>query len=77
MIQLKIFSRHSFYQNENENEILLYPARQFKVISFLDAGNQLHCDNPTECRIRYVSRSSLTYKTRLYIRNQDRDREKI
>ena len=36
----KDISRHSFYQIENE--ILLYPARQFKVISYLDAGNQLH-----------------------------------
>ena len=36
----KDISRHSFYQIENE--ILLYPARQFKVISSLDAGNQLH-----------------------------------
>jgi hypothetical protein len=36
----KDISRHSFYQTENE--ILLYPARQFKVISCLDTGNQLH-----------------------------------
>jgi hypothetical protein len=36
----KNISRHSFYQTENE--ILLYPARQFQVISSLDAGNQLH-----------------------------------
>jgi hypothetical protein len=35
----KDISRHSFYQIENE--ILLYPARQFKVISSLDTGNRL------------------------------------
>jgi hypothetical protein len=36
----KDISRHSFYQKENE--ILLYPARQLKVISSLDTGNRLH-----------------------------------
>jgi hypothetical protein len=36
----KDISRHSFYQTENE--ILLYPARQFQVISSIDLGNQLH-----------------------------------
>jgi hypothetical protein len=36
----KDISRHSFYQSENE--ILLYPARQFKVISSIEIGNQLH-----------------------------------
>ncbi|CAF1136572.1 unnamed protein product [Adineta ricciae] len=36
----KDISRHSFYTTENE--ILLYPARQLKVISSIDLGSQLH-----------------------------------
>ncbi|CAF0828537.1 unnamed protein product [Didymodactylos carnosus] len=36
----KDISRHSFYQTEDE--ILLPPARQFKVLSCLDSGNGLH-----------------------------------
>ncbi|CAF1195472.1 unnamed protein product [Didymodactylos carnosus] len=35
----KDISKHSFYQKENE--VLVYPARQFKVISSLDSGNLL------------------------------------
>jgi hypothetical protein len=36
----KDISRHSFYGSENE--ILLYPARQFKMISSIEIGNQFH-----------------------------------
>ncbi|CAF0880462.1 unnamed protein product [Adineta ricciae] len=36
----KDISRHSFHTTENE--ILLYPARQLKVISSIDFGSQLH-----------------------------------
>ena len=36
----KDISQHSFYRTENE--ILLFPARQLKVISSIDVGNQLH-----------------------------------
>jgi len=35
----KDISKHSFY--EKENEVLMYPARQFQVISSFDSGNQL------------------------------------
>jgi hypothetical protein len=35
----KDISQHSFYQTENE--ILIYPARQFQVTSSFNAGNQL------------------------------------
>jgi Ran GTPase-activating protein (RanGAP) involved in mRNA processing and transport len=35
----KNISKHSFYQYENE--MLLYPARQFEVISSFNPGNQL------------------------------------
>jgi GTP-binding protein EngB required for normal cell division len=33
-------SRHSYYSTEKE--FLLYPGRQFKIISLFDAGNDLH-----------------------------------
>ncbi|CAF3344480.1 unnamed protein product [Rotaria sp. Silwood2] len=36
----KDISRHSFYPEEKE--VLLYPARQFKVSSSLNTGNELH-----------------------------------
>jgi hypothetical protein len=35
----KDISEHSFYQNENE--VLMYPARQFQVVSSFNSGNQL------------------------------------
>ena len=35
----KDITQHSFYQNENE--VLMYPARQFQVFSSFDSGNQL------------------------------------
>jgi hypothetical protein len=35
----KDISQHSFYQSENE--VLMYPARQFQVVSSLNPGNQL------------------------------------
>jgi hypothetical protein len=35
----KDISQHSFYQSENE--VLMYPARQFQVVSSLNTGNQL------------------------------------
>jgi Ran GTPase-activating protein (RanGAP) involved in mRNA processing and transport len=35
----KDISQHSFYQSENE--MLMYPARQFQVVSSLNTGNQL------------------------------------
>jgi hypothetical protein len=35
----KDISQHSFYQSENE--VLMYPARQFQVVSSFNSGNQL------------------------------------
>jgi Ran GTPase-activating protein (RanGAP) involved in mRNA processing and transport len=35
----KDISKHTFYQKENE--ILMYPARQFEVVSLFDSGNQM------------------------------------
>jgi hypothetical protein len=35
----KDISQHSFYQSENE--VLMYPARQFQVVSSFNSGNQM------------------------------------
>jgi hypothetical protein len=35
----KDITKHSFFQSENE--VLMYPARQFQVVSLFDSGNQL------------------------------------
>ena len=36
----KNIRNHSYF--EREDEVLLFPARQFKVVSFLNSGNGLH-----------------------------------
>jgi Ran GTPase-activating protein (RanGAP) involved in mRNA processing and transport len=65
----KDISRHSFYQTENE--ILLFPARQFRIVSSIDIGNQLQIFQIKEIQppfplIHIPETDSTIYSTSIY-----------